>query len=93
MTNPSAPQPNQNRELTLQDLANKIDLIGEKLELYKRVNDQQQENNKEYINSIRAEIKAYQDANKQQLNVSLGVLATAAIAVLASVVISSISYG
>ena len=76
------PEPRRGRELTLEDLANKIDLIGEKLELYKKVSDQQQE-------STRAEIKAYQDANKQQLNVSLGVLVTAAIAILVSVVISS----
>lgn len=62
-------------------IINKIDLINEKLELYKQVGD-------EKVDSIRAEIKAYQDANKQQLNVSLGVLVTAAIAILVSVIIS-----
>ena len=66
-----------------QTIINKIDLLNDKLELYKKVGDQQ-------VESIRSEIKADQDANKQQLNVSLGVLATAAIAILASVVISSI---
>ena len=75
MTNPSS---------EYQTIISKIDLLNEKLDLYKQVSDQQQE-------LIKAEIKAYQDANKQQLNVSLGVLVTAAIAVLASVVISSIS--
>lgn len=75
MTNPSS---------EYQTIISKIDLLNEKLDLYKQVSDQQQE-------SIKAEIKAYQDANKQQLNVSLGVLVTAAIAVLASVVISSVS--
>lgn len=75
MTNPSS---------EYQTIISKIDLLNEKLDLYKQVSDQQQE-------SIKAEIKAYQDASKQQLNVSLGVLVTAAIAVLASVVISSVS--
>ena len=59
----------------------KIGLINDKLELYKDTNN-------EINNSIRAEIKAYQDSNKQQLNVSLGVLVTAAIAILVSVVLS-----
>lgn len=72
MTNPSS---------EYQTIISKIDLLNEKLDLYKQVSDQQQE-------SIKAEIKAYQDANKQQLNVSLGVLVTAAIAILVSVVIS-----
>jgi hypothetical protein len=62
-------------------LSGKMDLINERLELYKKVSDQQQE-------STKAEIKAYQDANKQQLNVSLGVLVTAAIAIVVSAVIS-----
>jgi hypothetical protein len=62
-------------------LISKMDLINEKLELYKKVSDQQQE-------STKAEIKAYQDANKQQLNVSLGVLVTSAIAIIVSAVIS-----
>ena len=70
---------NQNNEY--QTIISKIDLINEKLELYKKTND-------EINSSMRSEIKAYQDANKQQLNVSLGVLVTAAIAILVSVVIS-----
>ena len=64
-----------------QTIIDKIDLLNEKLELYKQVSDQKSE-------SVRAEIKAYQDANKQQLNVSLGVLVTAAVAILVSLVIS-----
>ena len=79
MTNPNS---------EYQTIISKIDLLNEKLELYKKVSDQQQENTKEYINSMRAEVKAFQDANKQQLNVSLGVLVTAVIAILVSVVIS-----
>jgi uncharacterized protein (DUF3084 family) len=70
-----------NSNTEYQTIISKIDLLNEKLELYKQVADQQQE-------SIKAEIKAYQDANKQQLNVSLGVLVTAAVAILVSVVIS-----
>lgn len=89
---PITPDPSSRKELTLQDLANKIDLLGEKLELYKQTNDEKLEavrsENKVYQDSIRAEIKAYQDANKQQLNVSLGVLVTAAVAILVSVIIS-----
>ncbi len=66
-------------------------LLAEKLELYAKVSEAQ-------INSIRAEveafqeanqqqIEAFQEANKQQLNISLGVLVTAAVAILASVVL------
>ena len=88
----NTPEPSRGRELTLQDLANKIDLVGEKLELYKQVSDEKldaaKNEAKAYQDLMRAEIKAYQDANKQQLNVSLGVLVTAAIAILVSVVIS-----
>ncbi len=50
---------NSNNEY--QTIISKIDLLNEKLELYKQTND-------EINNSMRAEIKAYQDANKQQLN-------------------------
>ncbi len=71
----------------------KLELYSEKLELYKETSDEQiksiRDENKVYQDSIRAEIKSYQDANIQQLNVSLGVLVTAAIAILVSVVISS----
>ena len=88
-------------------------LLAEKLELYAKVSEAQ-------INSIRAEIEAFQEANKQQieanqkqieafqeanqkqietfqeankqqLNVSLGVLVTAAIAILASVVLGMVN--
>jgi CHASE3 domain sensor protein len=69
----------------------KIDLLNEKLELYKNVSDEQiksiRDEGKVYQDFIRSEIKTYQDANKQQLNVSLGVLVTAAIAILVSVII------
>ena len=72
MTNPNS---------EYQTIISKIDLLNEKLELYRQTND-------EINSSMRSETKAYQDANKQQLNVSLGVLVTAAIAILVSVVIS-----
>ena len=66
-------------------------LLAEKLELYRQTSEVQ-------INSVRTEvkafqeanqqqIKAFQDANKQQLNISLGVLVTAAITILVSVVL------
>ena len=81
---------NSNNEY--QTIISKIDLLNEKLELYKQVGDDKldavRSETKVTQDSIRAEIKAYQDANKQQLNVSLGVLVTAAIAILVSVVIS-----
>ena len=70
-------------------ILNKINLIDEKLELYKKVGEDYRASSKEQVDSIRAEIKAYQDANKQQLNVSLGVLVTSAIAVLVSAVIGT----
>ncbi len=65
----------------LDSLEKNDQILTEKLELYKQVSDDQ-------INAIRFEIKAYQDANKQQLNVSLGVLVTAAVAILVSVILS-----
>jgi hypothetical protein len=69
-------------------LSGKMDLINEKLELYKQSGEIYKQVGDEKIDSIRAEIKAYQDANKQQLNVSLGVLVTSAIAIVVSAVIS-----
>lgn len=79
-----------NREY--QTIIAKIDLLSQKLESYKEISDEKLEtyrqSNQEINSSMRAEIKAYQDANRQQLNVSLGVLVTAAIAILASVVLS-----
>lgn len=83
----------EHRDTEYQTIISKIDLLNEKLELYKQVSDEQiklaKSESKVYQDSIRSEIKAYQDANKQQLNVSLGVLVTAAIAILVSVAISS----
>ncbi len=79
----------------LDNLERKVDqdnqLLSVKIELYRTVSQEQ-------INSIRSEveafqqanqqqIEAFQQANKQQLNVSLGVLVTAAAAILASVVL------
>ena len=80
-------------ESAYQTIISKIDLLNEKLQLYKQISDEQikstRDERKVYQDSIRSEIKAYQDANKQQLNVSLGVLVTAAISLVISVVISS----
>ena len=82
-------------ERKVDDLERKVDqdnqLLSEKIELYRQVGETQ-------INSIRLEveafqqankqqIEAFQQANKQQLNVSLGLLVTAAAAILASVVL------
>ena len=74
-------------------------LLVEKLDLYQQGSDekiapmqqsleQSQKIADAQINAIRNEIKAYQDANKQQLNISLGVLVTAAVAILVSVILS-----
>ena len=73
-------------------LAERLEFYSEKLDLYKQVSDEKLEvfkkSSDEQINAIRSEIKGYQDANKQQLNVSLGVLVTAAVAILVSVILS-----
>ncbi|EAM47550.1 hypothetical protein WH8501_04900 [Crocosphaera watsonii WH 8501] len=73
-------------------LAERLEFYSEKLDLYKQVSDEKLEvfkkSSDEQINAIRSEIKGYQDANKQQLNVSLGVLVIAAVAILVSVILS-----
>ncbi|MDJ0660787.1 MAG: hypothetical protein QNJ42_15050 [Crocosphaera sp.] len=84
-------------------LTEKVDFYSEKLDLYKQISDEKidqlqkssdekleawKKSSDEQINAIRSEIKGYQDANKQQLNVSLGVLVTAAVAILVSVILS-----
>ncbi|MDJ0598440.1 MAG: hypothetical protein QNJ37_06335 [Crocosphaera sp.] len=84
-----------NLDVRLNTLERKVDqdnrLLSERIDLYRQTSETQ-------INSIRAEveafqeankqqIEAFQEANKQQLNVSLGVLVTAAAAILASVVL------
>ena len=70
----------------------KIELYQEKLELYQKVSDEKleayQKASDEQVKAIREEIKAYQEANKQQLNVSLGVLVTAAVAIIVSAVVN-----
>ena len=97
----------------LEQKVNKVDqdnqLLSEKIELYRQVgeaqvnsirsevqafqeaNKQQIEANKQQIEAFqeanKQQIEAFQEANKQQLNVSLGVLVTAAAAILASVVL------
>ncbi|MGB5593254.1 MAG: hypothetical protein WBM32_15010 [Crocosphaera sp.] len=77
-------------------------LLAEKLELYRQTGEAQiqsiraeveafQEANKQQITAFQEtnqkQIEAFQEANKQQLNVSLGVLVTAAITIVASVVV------
>ena len=86
----------------LEQKVNKVDqdnqLLSEKIELYRQVGEAQvnsirleveafQEANKQQIEANKQQIQAFQEANKQQLNVSLGVLVTAAAAILASVVL------
>ncbi|MDJ0597562.1 MAG: hypothetical protein QNJ37_01770 [Crocosphaera sp.] len=61
---------------------------NEKIAQMQQSIEQTQKTSDAQINAIRNEIKAYQDANKQQLNVSLGVLVTAAVAILVSVILS-----
>ena len=63
-----------------QSLVQDNKLLGERIDLYRQTSETQ-------IHSIRAEIEAFQEAKKQQLNVSLGLLVTAAAAILASVVL------
>ena len=54
-------------------------LLAEKLELYRQTSETKSNSIESQVNSVRAEVKAFQEANKQQLNVSLGVLVTAAL--------------
>ena len=73
-------------------------LLSEKLELYRQTSEAKVNSIESQVNSVRAEVKAFQEANKQQieafqeankqqLNISLGVLVTAAITILVSVVL------
>ena len=86
----------------LEQKVNKVDqdnqLLSEKIELYRQVGEAQvnsirleveafQEANKQQIEANKQQIEAFQEANRQQLNVSLGVLVTAAAAILASIVL------
>ena len=64
----------------LEQLNGQFKLLNEKLELYRQTGETQ-------IQSIRTEVEAFQEANKQQLNVSLGVLVTAAVTILVSVIL------
>ena len=64
-----------------------INSIRLEVEAFQDANKQQIETNRQQIEANRQQIEAFQDANKQQLNVSLGVLVTAAAAILASVVL------
>ena len=63
----------------------------QQIEAFQEANKQQIEANKQQIEAFqeanKQQIEAFQEANKQQLNVSLGVLVTAAVAILASVVL------
>ena len=68
-----------------------INSIRSEIEAFQEANQKQieafQQANKQQIESNQKQIEAFQEANKQQLNVSLGVLVTAAVAILASVVL------
>ena len=64
-----------------------VNSIRAEVEAFQEANKQQLEANKQQIEANRQQIEAFQEANKQQLNVSLGVLVTAAAAILASVVL------
>ena len=68
-----------------------VNSIRLEVEAFQESNRQQieafQEANKQQIEANKQQIEAFQEANRQQLNVSLGVLVTAAAAILASVVL------
>ena len=64
-----------------------IEANRQQIEANKQQIEAFQEANKQQIEANRQQIEAFQEANKQQLNVSLGVLVTAAAAILASVVL------
>ncbi len=75
-------------ESDIKQILNKLELVNDKLELVNEKLEVYKKNGDEINASMRSEIKAYQDANKQQLNVSLGILVTASIAILVSVILS-----
>lgn len=75
-------------ESDIKQILNKLELVNDKLELVNEKLEIYKKNGDEINASMRSEIKAYQDANKQQLNVSLGILVTASIAILVSVILS-----
>ncbi|MDJ0901584.1 MAG: hypothetical protein QNJ55_22530 [Xenococcus sp. MO_188.B8] len=75
-------------ESDIKQILNKLELVNDKLELVNDKLEIYKKNGDEINASMRSEIKAYQDANKQQLNVSLGILVTASIAILVSVILS-----
>ena len=75
-------------ESDIKQILNKLELVNDKLELVNEKLEIYKKNGDEINASMRSEIRAYQDANKQQLNVSLGILVTASIAILVSVILS-----
>ncbi|MDJ0598439.1 MAG: hypothetical protein QNJ37_06330 [Crocosphaera sp.] len=78
-------------DLYRQTSETQINSIRAEVEAFQEANKQQmeafQEANRQQIEANKQQIEAFQEANKQQLNVSLGVLVTAAAAILASVVL------
>ena len=75
-------------ESDIKQILNKLELVNDQLELVNEKLEVYKKNGDEINASMRSEIKAYQDANKQQLNVNLGILVTASIAILVSVILS-----
>jgi hemoglobin-like flavoprotein len=80
-----------NLEQKVNKVAQDNQLLSEKIELYRQVGEAQITSIRQEISTFQEanqkQIEAFQEANKQQLNVSLGVLVTAAAAILVSVVL------
>ena len=78
-------------ELYRQTSEAQINSIRAEVEAFQEANKQQIEANKQQIEAFqeasKQQIEAFQEANRQQLNISLGVLVTAAITIVVSVVL------
>ena len=77
----------QTGEAQIRSIEAQIQSIRAEVEAFQEANKQQTESTNQQIEAMNRQIEAFQEANKQQLNVSLGVLVTAAITIVASVVV------
>ncbi len=68
----------------INSIRSEVESNQKQIEAFQQANQQQIE---AFQEANKQQIEAFQEANKQQLNVSLGVLVTAAAAILASVVL------
>ncbi|MGK7930064.1 MAG: hypothetical protein AB4041_01335 [Microcystaceae cyanobacterium] len=74
----------QTGEAQIRSIEAQTQSIRAEVEAFQTASQQQMET---FQTSVNQQIEAFQDANKQQLNVSLGVLVTAAITIVVSVVL------